>query len=64
MDTLPTEVHLSEAEMDIIADKVCDRLQHKLYLNIGSGVVAMFWRGLITIMIGIAAYGFSSHFFK
>lgn len=56
--------NLTDEEMDAIAQKVCDRLEHKLYLNVGSGVIAMFWKGIITVLIGVAAYGFGSHFFK
>lgn len=49
---------LSEEQMNQLADKVCQRLEQKLYLNIGSGVLNLVWKGIVVAMIAVAAYGF------
>lgn len=49
--------HMSEEDANIIADKVLDKLESKLYLNVGSGLVSLLWRGLLLGIIALAAYG-------
>lgn len=52
------ENKLSDDEMNVLAEKVCNKLEEKLYLNIGSGVLGLVWKGIIVAIIAIAAYGF------
>ncbi len=55
---------LSEEEIDEIVDRLCDRFQSKLYRNVGAGIVGLAWRGVVIIILGLAAYGSATHFFK
>ena len=58
------EHRLSEEEIDEIVEKVCDKLTDKIYKNVGAGLIALMWKGLILIILGIAAYGAGVHWFK
>lgn len=57
-------LELSDAEIDRIVDKVVDKLEKKIYINVGQGIVALIWRGIIIALLAIAAYGAGVHFFK
>lgn len=52
-----SQQHLNEEDIELIVDKVCEKLERKLYLNIGSGVFGLLWKGILVILIGVAAYG-------
>lgn len=55
---------ITEQEIDLIVEKVCDKLEKKLYLNIGKGLMGFVWKGVIIGLIALAAYGAGSGFFK
>ena len=55
------EVHLSEQEIDQIVDKVCDKLEKRLYLNVGKGIFAFVWKGVLVGLLMIAAWGAGVH---
>jgi len=56
--------HLSDEDMEKIADMVCEKIEHKLYMNVGYGIVGIAWKGLLMGLIAIAAYGFMGHLGK
>lgn len=55
---------LPEEDIEKIVDKVCDRLEKKLYLNIGKGALGIIWKVIVTIAIALAGYGAGVHWFK
>lgn len=57
-------IRLNEHEIDAIVDKVCDKLEKKLYLNIGKGLLGIAWKGIIVLLIAVAGYGAGIHWFK
>lgn len=61
-DTRQTQ--LSEKQIEEIVDKVCDKLEKKLYLNLGKGMLAIVWKGVILVAIALAGYGAGVHWFK
>lgn len=62
---METKYHnLSEEDIEKIVDKVCDKLEKKLYLNIGRGAVGVLWKAVILGAIALASYGAGIHFFK
>ena len=52
---------LTEADLDRIVDKLEKRLLGRFYINLGKGVWAIAWKGLVVLLLGIAAFG---HFGK
>lgn len=54
--------NLSQDEIDAIARKVVEQLQNDLYVNVGSGLIALAWKGIMLILIMLAAYGATKHF--
>jgi len=40
-----------------LAEAIFDRATERFYQNLGRGLLALFWRGLLAVLIGIAAYG-------
>lgn len=59
-----TQIHLSEADIDLIVSKVIEQLENKIYNDVGRGIMAMIWRGVIIAIIAIAGYGVGGHVFK
>ena len=55
---------LTDAEIEAIAERVTEKLEDKLYTNVGQGVMGLVWRGVIIIMIGLAGYGVGHGLFK
>lgn len=55
---------LTEEEIDMIVDKVCSKLEAKLYLNVGQGIFGLIWKGVVVLLIAIAGYGAGIHIFK
>lgn len=53
---------LSEDEIDEIAKKVTEKLQNDLFINVGYGLVSLAWKGVVIILIALAAYGSGKHF--
>lgn len=51
------QVKLKEDEIDLIVDKVCNRLEAKLYHDVGQGVLAFAFKAFIVGVIALAAYG-------
>jgi len=56
--------NISEGDIEKIVDRVCDRLEKKLYLNIGRGALGIVWKIVVTLAIAIAGYGAGVHWFK
>lgn len=58
--------HLTEEDIDKIVEKVCDKIENRLYNNVGSGIVGLVWRGMLLGLIALAAYGVVGqvHWFK
>lgn len=50
---------LSDADIEAISDKLEEKIIGQFYRNLGSGVWALVWRGLILLLISIAIYGAS-----
>ena len=55
---------LSEKEINEIVDKVCDKLEKRLYLNVGMGIIGLAWKAILIGLLVLAAYGAGMHFFK
>lgn len=55
---------LTEEEIDAIARKVSEQLTQDIYRNVGMGVMGLAWKGIIILIVALAAYGASIHFFK
>lgn len=55
---------LSEEEIEEISKKVVAEMEHRLYLNVGTGIIALAWKGIILIIIALAAYGMGHGMFK
>jgi hypothetical protein len=53
----PKENALSENDVERIAITLEQRLLKHFYLNLGRGVFGLMWRGIILIMLALAAYG-------
>lgn len=58
------EFRLREEEIDQIVDKVCDKLETRIYHNVGKGVLGFVWRGVLLLVIALASFGAGQHFFK
>lgn len=54
---------LSDEEINKIAQKVCEDLQTQLYVNVGSGIIALAVRGLVLVVLILAAYGIGHKIF-
>lgn len=52
-DEQNSERTLSDADVDAVLDRAFDRLRSA----VGSGVLALVWRGVVIGIIGLAAYG-------
>lgn len=50
-------MHLSDEEIEKIAEKVTTQLRHDLYMNVGQGVLGFMWKGVILLIVALAAYG-------
>lgn len=48
---------LSNDDIDLIVDKVCKKLESKLYLNIGAGIFSLVSKAIVIFLIALAAYG-------
>lgn len=53
---------LTDEEVEMIARRVTEQLQQDLYVNVGSGLIALAWKGVILILLGLACYGAGKHF--
>jgi len=56
--------HIAEDDIEKIVDKVVDRLEKKLLLNVGKGALGILWRIIVTLGIALAGYGAGTHWFK
>jgi predicted transcriptional regulator len=48
---------LSSDDIDIIVDRVCKKLEAKLYNNIGSGIFSLISKAVVIFLVALAAYG-------
>lgn len=48
---------LTDADADAVAAALEARLAKRFYLNLGKGVWALAWKGLIALLVLVAAYG-------
>lgn len=55
MSDQPTK--LSEADADLIASKLEQRLVEHFHLNVGKGVWALAWKTVVVCIVILAAYG-------
>ena len=49
---------LSEADADMIADRLWEKAKRELYLNAGKGVVNLVWKFIIMGIVALAVYGY------
>lgn len=54
---------LSDEEIEQIAKEVAAQIKQDLYVNVGSGILALAWKGILLIIIILAAYGLNSKIF-
>lgn len=55
---------LSEEDVEAIAKKVTAQIEQDLYMNVGAGVLQLAWKGVILIVIALAAYGAGKSLFN
>lgn len=48
---------LTDEDIEALADALEHRIIGRFYNNLGQGVFALLWKGFVTIIVGIAAYG-------
>lgn len=48
---------LTDADVEAIADALQDRLKNEFYQDLGRGVWGFVWKGIVAMMIAVAAYG-------
>lgn len=53
----------SDEEIELIARRVTEQLQNDFAVNVGSGVIALAWKGAIILLIALACYGAGKHLF-
>lgn len=53
------ERNLSDADIEVLANRLQEKLVENFYQNLGSGVWALVWRGIVIILIILAMYGAS-----
>jgi hypothetical protein len=58
------EFRLSEEDIDIIVDKVCTKIETRIYHDVGKGVLAMVARGVVIALIALAGYAIGGHVLK
>lgn len=49
--------NLTDDDVKALADELEGRLTDRFYGNLGRGIWSLAWKGLITITLGIIAYG-------
>lgn len=54
---------LTDDDIELIVEKVCDRLEKRLYLNVGKGVIGILWKIFLTGAIILAGYHLSHNIF-
>lgn len=57
LDQEQKHIVLSNEDIDVIVDKVCKKLESKLYTNIGSGIFSLVSKAVVILLIALAAYG-------
>ena len=45
-------------------EAIVDNLRKKFFINLGKGVWALAWKGIILLAVGIAIYGATHHFWS
>lgn len=56
-EAMPPGRTLTDADIEALADTLTERLEDKLYRNIGKGVWGVFQKAVIAIVIAVAFYG-------
>lgn len=51
------EVRLKEEDIDLIVNKVCAKIEQRIYTDVGVGVMKLAWRGILIGLVILAAYG-------
>lgn len=51
------DMRLTEAEADLVAQKLEERLVERFHMNLGRGVFALAWKAIVVFVIGVALYG-------
>lgn len=49
---------LTDADLDRIVERLENRLLGRFYINLGKGIWAFAWKGLILLLLSVAAYGY------
>jgi len=49
-------VGLSNEELDGIAQRLYERFKKDLFINAGKGIVGFAWKGILTLLVILAAY--------
>jgi hypothetical protein len=58
---MTTDRTLSDADVQAIVDAMEVRLTRRFYLNLGRGVWGLVWRGVLGVLLLLAAYGAGQH---
>ena len=51
------DMHLTESDADLVAQKLEERLVERFHVNLGRGVFALAWKAIIVFVLGVALYG-------
>lgn len=55
---------ITDEDAEAVAEALENRLAKRFYLNLGKGIFALIWRGIIYAGIALASYGAGSGWFK
>lgn len=54
---MPDRRALTDEEVEAIADKLLEKVEAKVYHDMGKGIWGIVSKALLAIMLGLAAYG-------
>jgi hypothetical protein len=57
METERRKRLLTDADIEALAEALEDRMLQRFHLNLGKGVLGMIWKGVIIVLLVLAAYG-------
>lgn len=55
---------LTDLEIQKIAERVAVELEENLYNNVGKGVMSLVYKGILILLVVLAAYGAGMSWFK
>lgn len=50
------EIRLKEEDIDLIVNKVCAKIEQRIYSDVGRGILKLAWRGILIAIVVCAAW--------